>query len=68
MTVRNPNRIYPICNKVAEIWSTVPDLRFGQLMIDFIRDFEARGLNPFYVEDEQWVELLDQYIKNITNT
>lgn len=30
--MRDPNRIYKICNKLAEQWIKYPDLRFWQLL------------------------------------
>ena len=35
--MRDPNRTYDFCKELATIWSEkYPDLRFGQLMYNFI--------------------------------
>lgn len=35
--MRDPNRTYPFCRELAIIWSDkYPDMRFGQLMYNFI--------------------------------
>ena len=45
--MRDKNRIYEFCNELAEIWSKVPDWRFGQLVINVL------GPYPFYMEDDR---------------
>jgi len=56
---RNPKRIHPLLTKLEEAWKAYPDLRFGQFMTNF---FYACGRDPFYVEDDIWMEALQAYI------
>ena len=62
--MRDPNRIYKYCNKLAEIWSQLPDWRLGQLMINIID--QAGGALSFYMEDEDFLIMLEKYVKEIT--
>lgn len=54
--MRNPNRIYPLCNRLASLWTLYPDLRFGQL-IQLLVEYDDS--DPFFWEDDKW----DQAIK-----
>ena len=63
--MRDPNRIHKYCNKLAEIWSQVPDWRLGQLMVNFID--QGGGPLSFYMEDEDFITMLESFIKEITN-
>ena len=63
--MRDPNRIYEFCNELAEIWSKVPDWRFGQLVINVL------GPDPFYMEDDRAMKcfriFLDEVYKKKEN-
>ena len=62
--MRNPIRIYPLCNKLAEYWSRYPDLRFGQLMYNFMKWIEIhKSIDPFYIEDDMILEFLEEYFR-----
>ncbi len=55
--MRDPDRIYPFCMEFAKLWSTVPDLRFGQLITNIIREYMSEtGADPFYVEDDEFMK------------
>ena len=60
--MRDPGRIYTFCNKLAAIWSKVPDWRFGQLIVNAMSEL---GRDPFYVEEPQMLEFLDGYVRRI---
>lgn len=50
--------------KIADGWSKVPDLRFGQLMVNFFqKEFNS---DPFYVEDLEFLSKFHSYINEIT--
>lgn len=58
--MRDPARIYPFLNKIAELWMTVPDWRFGQLVSNF-QKWEDNDL--FYVEDDDFLKRLEVMLK-----
>ena len=60
--MRDPSRINIFCGRLAAIWQKVPDWRFGQLIFNAIRELDR---DPFYMEDEEMIEYLEDYIKEI---
>lgn len=58
--MRNPKRIKKCLRKIEEVWSKYPDLRLGQLILNVINDPAL-----YYIEDEELVELLEEYYNNI---
>lgn len=58
--MRDSARIYPFLNKFAELWMTVPDWRFGQLVSNLQR-WEDNDL--FYVEDDDFLKKLEVMLK-----
>ena len=64
--MRDPNRIYKICHKLAEIWSQVPDWRLGQLMTNINQVCKIiNDKDPFYVEDDELIKFMEHYVKGI---
>ena len=53
--MRDPSRIPRICRQIETLWHYYPDLRLGQLIINFILDKNTR---PFYTEDDEIEEKL----------
>ena len=49
--MRDINRIEPFMNELVEIWHTVPDWRFGQLIENFKTCEQIDDL--FYMEDSE---------------
>lgn len=56
--MRDPLRQRPIVEKFYRVWATVPDWRFGQLMINL-----TRGYDTFNVEDDVLEARLDLVLK-----
>ena len=56
--MRDPKRIETVLNVLRNVWYKYPDLRLGQLL-DNISSEQARDI--YYIEDEEWIELLKQY-------
>lgn len=57
--MRDPNRIYDFCNKLATLWATnAPDLRFGQLVYNV---FSTCGYDPFFAEEDEMMKLFEDY-------
>lgn len=61
--MRDPNRIYPFCMKLAELWSNYPDLRFGQIMSNVFSCIEGEDWHPFYVEDDEMMEYINHQLR-----
>lgn len=61
--MRNPSRIYPLLNKIGEIWVNHPDLEFGELIANIL-PFEANFLSS--VKDEEFEKFVDEYSKKKT--
>ena len=57
--MRDPNRIYPFLNTLAQGWLQKPDLRFGQL-IEILKNYSGRH-DLFYVEDEDMLQIIKEY-------
>ena len=61
--MRDINRIYPFCERLAKIWSEqAPDLRFMQLISNL---HSAIGNYGFYIEDDHILEILDAYLEAV---
>ena len=59
MFVRDPRRINMFCNRLAAAWSTVPDFRFGQLMVNIFSEMQAKHHDPFYPEEEEMIKQIE---------
>ena len=55
--MRNPERIRPLCERLADAWKKLPDLRLGQLLVDSLG-----GKDPFYIEDEDLIRMLERFV------
>jgi len=67
--MRDPSRIYPLLNKIGDIWIKNPDLRLGQLIYILINPMAVKSQNEitsvmFNIEDELFEKLIDSYIKD----
>ena len=60
-TMRDPERIPEILDKLKEVWEEYPDLRLGQLIDNVV------GRSPwplFYIEDKDLVEKVKKFYGN----
>lgn len=57
--MRDPKRIRRFCDRLSACWESVPDWRFGQLMLNIFSTMEK---DPFYVEDDKMIEFIEQRI------
>ena len=65
--MRDSNRIKPYCDALVSIWSMVPDWRLGQFMVNVLSAYKAeKGNDPFYIEDEDFLMYLFNYISEVT--
>ena len=60
--MRNPDRIVPIIRQLERLWMEYPDLRLCQL----IAGITGPG-DSFYLEDDKFFELLQQFRKQHTS-
>lgn len=63
--MRDMNRIDIVCDKLKEIWRQEPDWRFMQLINNFCREY--LNSDGFYVEDEDLVKKLEDYMYLLHN-
>lgn len=63
--MRDPARIKPLMAKLANMWQQyVPDLRFGQLMSNFLVFVVSETHRDiFFIEDDQMEELIVKFFK-----
>lgn len=60
--MRDSTRIHEICSLLEEIWETVPDWRFGQLLSN-LDLFNKRDSISFYQEDDKTLQRLRDVAK-----
>ena len=61
--MRDPNRIFPFCNKLAAAWrSYYPDLRFWQFVCLVVSCMEndCHKQDPFFAEEKDWEMALER--------
>ncbi len=64
---RDMNRIQPFCDRLAKAWEKLTDWRFGQLMVNLMRDYEAEhGCDIFYLEEDEMIRIIENYCKRFT--
>ena len=61
--MRNPNRLDEFYAKMCETHKKYfPDWRFGQFISNW---FGWVGRDPWFAEEDEWLESLDKYVKEI---
>lgn len=58
--MRDPKRIGPFCNRLARAWSAVPDLRFGQFMMNVLGEM-SNTKDPWFPEDPEMIEFIEDW-------
>lgn len=58
--MRNPGRIKIICERLATLWQGLPDWRLAQLMSNVLVSKDC-----FYMEDNEFIEYIKKYIKEM---
>lgn len=59
---RDIRRIQPFCDRLAKAWERLPDWRFGQLMVNLMREYEAvHGHDIFYLEENEMIDIIEAY-------
>lgn len=57
--MRNPDRIPKMLKELETFWKQVPDLRLGQIISNLSYE-SMKNNDPFYMEDDNLLELLKQ--------
>ena len=57
--MRNPERIPEILKELEKFWKQAPDLRLGQIISNLSYE-SMKNNDPFYMEDDDLLELLKQ--------
>ena len=69
--MRDPKRIPEILNELKGIWSSFPDLRLGQLIINAAGMWNMSAMDAerklFYMEDEEFIKTIRQHYSEVRN-
>lgn len=67
--MRDPKRIPEVLNELKGIWSSFPDLRLGQLIINAAGMWDMSAMDAerklFYIEDEDFIKLLRDHYSEV---
>ena len=64
---RDVNRIRHFCERLEKAWEKLTDWRFGQLMVNLMRDYEAEhGRDIFYLEEVEMIREIEAYCERIS--
>ena len=61
--MRDPERIDRVLKALSDAWHKVPDWRLGQLICNMQ---SAAGDDLFYVEDDEFADMIEEYVNIIT--
>ena len=61
--MRDIERIDKVLKVLGDNWKKLPDLRFGQLICNMQ---SAAGDDLFYVEDDEFADMVEEYVGIIT--
>ena len=58
--MRDPKRIPEVLNRIKPVWSTYPDTRLGQLIVNAMHGTE---IPLFHIEDDKLISLIESLSK-----
>ncbi len=62
--MRDINRIPKFLNELENFWKEIPDMRFGQIIVNFLAFVSKKEeMDIFFIEDDRMLELLKEYKK-----
>lgn len=61
--MRDPERIDKVLKVLGDNWKKLPDWRFSQLICNMQ---SAAGDDLFYVEDDEFADMVEEYVNIIT--
>ena len=57
---RAVERLHLVCEQLAAAWAQLPDWRFGQLMVNLMREYEAEhGRDFFFLEEDEMIKVIE---------
>lgn len=60
--MRDPNRLYTFYNEITRIHiERFPDLRCGQLLINFMSWMNQKSIDPYYLEENDMLNLFRKF-------
>ena len=66
--MRDPKRIQKFCDELAQMWRTVPDWRFGQLISNVLGAYVSETHRDiFFPEEEEMLAFFKKYFYGINN-
>jgi len=64
---RDAGRIQLFCDKLARAWEKLPDWRFGQLMVNLMREYEVEhGRDIIFLKEEEMMEVIEAYCERFS--
>lgn len=61
--MRDPARIPKVTQELQKYWDLMPDLRLWQVMSILENEVKRTGKDPFYVEDDQWLDIINALLR-----
>jgi len=58
--MRDINRIDKFCNELAKYWKKIPDVRFGQLILNV---FGLCERDPWFYEEDEMLKVFEEFFK-----
>lgn len=64
-TSRDPKRIQVVLGKIQKIWEKHPDLRFGQLIINFCSYLDQKKIHFYGIEDDEFIREFEKFYDSL---
>ena len=61
--MRKTERIKPFLEELGKVWEKYPDLRFWQLISAIAANGNDYPIDPFYWEEEKWIEQMKKTLE-----
>lgn len=59
--MRDPDRIDPFLERLGKFWKTVPDQRFGQLIMNISRNNDNSFPDTWGWEEDDWEKKIEEW-------
>jgi len=61
--MRNSSRIEKFCQRLARAWEYMPDMRFGQFMMNVLGAYAHEVRDPWFPEEDEMIEYIEKWAK-----